>query len=149
MTRMISSSCKPTLLAALFSVGCVPVSVPAPTTHLPNDLGEVTAMGGELKLHMLDGTAYHLSRWVPDQLRTDTIEGTGTLYGLNRMPLHEGRFAIPLDSVALAQIDRGRQIRPFGLSWLATMSTLWGALTITGVADPKSFCGSGPTFSLD
>ena len=125
------------------------ISVPAPTTHLPDRIGEVAKPGDELRLHMLDGTVYHLKRWTLDPTRSDTIEGTGSLYGLNRQPINEGQFLVPLESIALAEIDRGKTIRPFGLSFLATMSTIWGAFTVSCVVDPKSCFGSCPTFYME
>lgn len=58
-------------------------------------------------------------------------------------------LAEPMDSVIFAETNEPRTVAPFGIPLLAVWSTVWGAVTVACVADPKSCFGSCPTFYLD
>ena len=132
------------LLAIL--VGCVHVRQHA--VHDPGEIASLDTVAAPLKIHTQAGTVYQLTQW--QFLPADSVlEGTGTLYGLDRRVLTEGVFRIPLDSMALVETLSTKELHPFGIIGLVTMSVVWGAVTIACTADPKSCFGSCPTFYVD
>lgn len=145
---MPSSRLTPRFLATLWLgalLACVHVR--QPTVHDPRDAATLDSADA-LKVHTRAGTVYQLSRWRVDPFDS-VLDGTGTLYGIDRRPLNAGTFRIRLDSIALLETERTKTLRPFGVYALAGMTTAWGILTIGCVADPKSCFGSCPTFYVD
>lgn len=145
---MPSSRLIPRFLAAL-SLGTLLacVHVRQPTVHDPRAVATLDSTA-QLKVHARAGTVYQLTQWRFDPIDS-VLEGTGTLYGIDRRPLTDGPFRIPLDSIALLETQRTKTLRPFGLASLAGMTTVWGIVTIACVADPKACFGSCPTFYVD
>ncbi len=116
--------------------------------HEPGALATLDSVSAPLKVHTRTGTVYQLSQW--RFLPADSLlEGRGTLYDIDRHPISEGEFRIPLDSMALVETERTKTKHPFGIVALVTMSTVWGVATIACVSDPKSCFGSCPTFYVD
>jgi hypothetical protein len=131
-------------LGALIS--CVHVREPA--LHEPRAIPALAAVAAPLKVHSRAGTVYLLAQWRFDTADS-VLEGTGTLYGIDRQPLASGAFRILLDSIALVETQRTETLHPFGITALAAMTTVWGIVTIACVADPKACFGSCPTFYVD
>lgn len=134
----------PLLLAS--TLACVHVRDPA--VYEPRDALAFDSKADAIKVHTRTGEVYQLAQWhfVPAD---SVLEGRGTLYGIDRRSITNGEFRIPLDSMALVETERTRAKGSFGMAALVTMSTVWGAVTVACVADPKSCFGSCPTFYVD
>src|SRR5258705_63305 len=124
------------------------VHVREPVLHEPRAIPTLAAVAAPLKVHSRAGTVYLLAQWRFDTADS-VLEGTGTLYGIDRQPLATGAFRILLDSIALLETQRMETLHPFGLAALAGMTTVWGIVTIACVVDPKTCFGSCPTFYVD
>jgi hypothetical protein len=96
----------------------------------------------------MSGELYALDTW-HFELANSVIVGSGALYGIDRQAVSQGTFNVPMDSVIFAETNEPRTVVPFGIPLLAIWTTVWGALTVACVADPKSCFGSCPTFYLD
>lgn len=113
-----------------------------PTDVPPPDQGRVRY----LKAHLHSGDMLLLTEWEPVRTGDEALRGTGTRFDAARRPVGTGRFAVPLDSVALLEANRPEAIARVPLTGLAIFTGLMGGVTGVCVADPKSCFGSCPTF---
>jgi hypothetical protein len=96
-----------------------------------------------LKVHLHSGELVVLHDWS----ETDTaLVGTGARYTPDRAPQRTGSITLPFDSIALLEVSVRTGSRPSGVTAMIMWSVVWGAFTISCVADPKSCFGSCPTF---
>ncbi len=156
------------VLGACTLAGACGKTVWNPALHPPDD-PPAAGPNTFLKVHMHSGDLYLLAHWEVDP-GARRIHGTGTRYGPDRRPAGEsadsgflgagsGRaregagsasaFTISMDSIALLESSQRSAIRPAGLTALAVMTTIYGAVTAYCVADPKACFGSCPTFYAD
>lgn len=99
-----------------------------------------------LKVHLHSGQMILLTDWTPVEPADVELRGEGTRFDVARQPAGTGRFAIPLDSIALLEANRPETIKRKPLIGLAVWTGLMGVVTGVCVADPKSCFGSCPTF---
>lgn len=147
----MSSSRRITRFLGLLPLGALVacVHIRQPTVHDPHAVATLDNTAREpLKVHAQAGTVYQLTEWRFDPVDS-VLEGTGTLYGIDRRPRTDGTFRIPLDSIALLETAETKTLRPVGLAVLAGMTTVTAVATIVCVADPKACFGSCPTFYVD
>ncbi|HKA58305.1 MAG TPA: hypothetical protein VKD28_06800 [Gemmatimonadales bacterium] len=146
---MSLSRVAPQLLASLALTSAVAcIHVQQPSVYEPHEIVSLDTFRAPLRVHMKSGIVYQLTQW--NYVADDSVlQARGTLYDIDRTPVSDGEFRIPLDSVALVQTERTKQLHPFGMIGLATMSVIWGSLTVACTADPKSCFGSCPTFYVD
>ncbi len=109
----------------------------------PAQAGALDRRSPYLKVHARDRTLYVLSEWSVDA-EARTVSGAGRLYDVGRKVTGEGRFSVPLDSVALFETNV-TGIHP-AVAALAVMTVASVALTIYCATNPKSCFGSCPTF---
>jgi hypothetical protein len=97
---------------------------------------------------MMSGELYVLDSWrVLDDGRR--LDGTGTLYSVEREPLSEGAVSIDVDEVALFETNQPDEVTPAGTVVLGIMTTVTGALAVYCASNPKSCFGSCPTFYVE
>jgi hypothetical protein len=119
-----------------------------PELHPPGDVPVAPAKLPILKAHMTSGELYVLDSWrVVGDGRG--LEGTGTLYSVEREPVSEGPVSIDVDAVALFETNQPGKVTPAGTVVLGIMTTVTGALAAVCVSDPKSCFGSCPTFYVE
>ncbi|UCE41431.1 MAG: hypothetical protein JSV17_00100 [Candidatus Aminicenantes bacterium] len=96
-----------------------------------------------LKVHMLDGQVYLLSKWEVNE-ENESISGLGRLLDLNRNLVEAGDFSISLQDVAIFETNT---LKPSpAVSTMAVLSVLSLAVTVLCLANPKACFGSCPTF---
>jgi hypothetical protein len=138
----------PRLIPLVLSSALACVHVQQPSVYDPHQLVSLDTFPAPLKVHTKSGTVYQLTQW--NYVAEDSVlQAHGTLYDIDRRPVTDGEFRIPLDSMALVQTERTKELHPFGMIGLVTMSVFWGSLTVACTADPKSCFGSCPTFYVD
>jgi hypothetical protein len=119
-----------------------------PELHPAGEVPVAPAKLPMLKAHMMSGELYVLDSWrVVDEGRG--VEGTGTLYSVEREVLTEGAVSIDVDEVALFETNQPSEVTPAGTVVLGIMTTVTGALAVYCAADPKSCFGSCPTFYVE
>lgn len=134
-----------TLTASLLLSQCVPRYY----QRLKREIRDVSQMGQLdqkspfLKVHMLDGQVYVLSRW--DLMSgKESISGEGRLLNFNREEIEEGPFTIPLNEVALFEtnvLEASKSILA-----MATLTVPSAILSAYCLINPKACFGSCPTF---
>jgi hypothetical protein len=128
-------------------LGTVAACVSTPHLHRPEDAPALRSQSDQpLKVHLRSGQLVVLNQW---QESDSALRGTGTLYRPDRTFERWDQFVIPLESIALLETSTSGAGGGAGITVMAVWSTLWGALTIACVADPKSCFGSCPTFYVD
>lgn len=119
-------------------------AVREPRLISPADSRSLASTNGPLKAHMRSGDLVVLQEW---RETPTTLMGRGTRYGPDRTAKQIGReFALPFDSIALLEVEVRAGRRTTGVVGIAVWTVLYGALTVTCVADPKACFGSCPTF---
>ncbi len=145
MQRLRQAAKVSVLLCVLISSAC---QVGRRRLYEPDAIPRLRNTQAPVKLHLMSGELYALDAW-HFELADSVIVGSGALHGIDRQVLSHGTFSVPMDSVIFAETNEPRSVAPFGIPLLAVWSTVWGALTVGCVADPKSCFGSCPTFYLD
>ena len=133
------------LLCVLTASAC---SVGRRQLYEPDVIPRLSNKQAPVKLHVMSGELYALDVW-HFELADSVIVGSGALHGIDRQVVSRGTFSVPMNSVIFAETNEPRTVAPFGVALLAVWSTVWGAVTVGCVADPKSCFGSCPTFYLD
>ena len=103
-----------------------------------------------LKAHLKNGDVCILK----DSWHVDTIQylisGNGSRYDFNRIRVFEGKFSVPIDSVAIfetnTKIQNPESDRIAALSILAGLDVVLGIVCLT---NPKACFGSCPTFYIN
>jgi hypothetical protein len=148
LTRHQKTAARGLVVVAVVSAlaGCHRVLTPE--LHPPGDVPVAPAKLPILKAHMTSGELYVLDSWrvVEDGRRLD---GTGTLYSVERNPLNEGPVSIRVDEVALFETNQPGEVTPAGTVVLGIMTTVTGALAVYCASNPKSCFGSCPTFYVE
>ncbi|MGD1047349.1 MAG: hypothetical protein ABR899_01195 [Candidatus Krumholzibacteriaceae bacterium] len=112
-------------------------------TLMPDDVKALGKSSPYMKVHMHSGNVYVLEKWSTDETR-QLIEGNGTLYSPERDILHEGRFRIGVDSVAIFETNVLRT--SMAGRALTVFMGITAAVTIACLTNPKACFGSCPTF---
>lgn len=101
-----------------------------------------------LKVHMASGELYVLESWqvVADRRQLD---GTGSLYSLDRELVSTGVVSIEVSAVALFETNRPGRVAPFGSSLLGIMTVVTGGVAAYCGTNPKACFGSCPTFYVE
>jgi hypothetical protein len=129
------------VLAAIATAGCVH-NVRRQLLP-PQSAGALDHASPYLKVHMRDGSVYVLAQWSVDSSGR-SVAGQGERLGPDRLSGGRGRFAVPMDSVALFETNVTR-LHP-GIAALAVVTGASLAVTIYCAANPKACFGSCPTF---
>ena len=109
----------------------------------PNKAETLDKRSPYLKAHLRNGNVHVLSQWsVAPQGRV--VSGEGTLLDANRQIIQEGKFAIPIDSVAIFETNVV-QTSP-SVTALPIVAGVTAAVTLVCIANPKACFGSCPTF---
>jgi hypothetical protein len=119
-----------------------------PELHPPGEVPVAHEDLPILKAHMTSGELYVLDSWkvIEDGRR---LEGTGTLYSMDREEVSVGPVAIEIDEVALFETNQPDDVSSAGTVVLGIMTTVTGAVSVYCLANPKSCFGSCPTFYLE
>jgi hypothetical protein len=96
-----------------------------------------------LKVHMMNGDLFVLSKWRVDEPR-GRIAGTGEQLGSDRMVVRRGEHDIAMADVALYETNEISASPSVGALAVITGASI--ALTIACIANPKACFGSCPTF---
>ena len=145
MRRLRQAAKVSVLLCVLTSSAC---NVGRRQLYEPDVIPQLRNTQAPVKLHLMSGELYALDAW-HFELADSVIVGSGALHGIDRQVVSRGTFRVPMDSIIFAETNEPRSVAPFGIALLAVWSTVWGALTVACVANPKSCFGSCPTFYLD
>ena len=123
-------------------------SVLTPELHPPGEVPVAPEKLPFLKAHMTSGELYVLDSWqlVEDDQR---LEGTGTLYSLDREQVRQGSVSIDVAEVALFETNQSDSVAPAGTIVLGIMTTVTGALAVYCASNPKACFGSCPTFYVE
>ena len=105
-----------------------------------------TRTGSELpylKMHTYDGKVYILNKWKVDR-KDKLVSGNGEYLDENREIISKGEFAVPFDSVVIAETNviSGNS----AATGLGTATVITGIFSAVCIADPKACFGSCPTF---
>jgi hypothetical protein len=106
---------------------------------------------GPLKAHLHGGDLVVFTAWSEDTANR-RITGLGTRYDADRAPrAGAGRVDLPVDSIALLEVDRPSvdAAKGLGITLMASYTVLTGAVSLACLANPKSCFGSCPTFYVD
>lgn len=135
------------VVATVLAAACGP-RVLTPSLHQVSAALDVGGKSVQVKAHMRSGELYVLDSW---RLAEDgrVLEGTGTRYTVLREPRGTGQQALPVEEIALLETNNSEMVSSLGVFGLSTLTTVWGALSVACVADPKSCFGSCPTFYLE
>ncbi len=87
---------------------------------------DIDAMATVIKLHLSSGEVYVLSPWHLDSARR-VIVGTGDRLSPARDRLQSGVFEIPLDSVAVFESNRRKELISVGVSTTTTLGFVGAA----------------------
>lgn len=96
-----------------------------------------------LKVHMLNGRVYILSKWRVDE-EDKTVSGNGDLLDINRNLIKKGSFSASLDEVAIFETNVLKSSPSIMAMSIITVPSL--ALSVYCAANPKACFGSCPTF---
>lgn len=108
----------------------------------PGQVATLDSGSPYLKAHLRSGHVYVLSAWRADS--DATIVGRGQLLDANRVPVSDGEFRVPVDSVSLFETN---VLRPSGArTALTVMAGITAAVAGVCAASPKTCFGSCPTF---
>ncbi len=132
-------------LIITFLVQCVPMYMQRLNREIKtiSQVDELEKNSPYLKVHMLDGKVYVLSKWEVNE-ENESISGLGRLLDLNRNPLEAGNFSISLQDVAIFETNT---LKPSpAVATMAVLSVLSLAATALCIANPKACFGSCPTF---
>ncbi len=148
VTRRRTTGARSLVAVALIAslTGCH--GVLTPELHSPGDVPVAPAKLPILKAHMTSGELYVLDSWrvVADGRR---LEGTGTLYSVERELVSEGPVAIEVSAVALFETNQPDRVRSFGTVLLGIMTVVTGTVAAACASSPKSCFGSCPTFYVE
>jgi hypothetical protein len=123
-------------------------SVLRPELHPPSEVPVAPEDLPVLKAHMVSGELYVLDSWrlVDGEQR---LEGSGTLYSLERERVSQGPVSIDVAEVALFETNQPDTVSSAGTAFMGLMTTVTGALSVYCLANPKSCFGSCPTFYFE
>lgn len=96
-----------------------------------------------LKVHMLNGQVYVLSKWGVDE-ENKTVSGNGNLLDINRNLVKKANFTIPLNDVAIFETNVLKSSPSIMAMSILTVPSL--ALSAYCLTNPKACFGSCPTF---
>lgn len=96
-----------------------------------------------LKVHMLNGQVYILSKWNVNE-ESESVSGKGRLLDFNRKLVDEGDFSISLEEVAIFETNVLKVSPAIAAMTILTVSSL--ILTTVCLINPKACFGSCPTF---
>lgn len=140
---------KATWLAAVsLLLACVQATI-RPTLEAPEYVPPPDAKLVALKVHMKSGELSMLFRGWQVVDSGHALRGVGRRYSVTRLALDSGEIAVPVDSIALIEVDARQATHPFGADLLTLWTILYGVVDVACLADPKSCFGSCPTFYLD
>jgi len=111
----------------------------------PTAAGTLDKKSPYIKVHMRDGALYVLSPWTWSE-SARTVNGTGTLFGVDRSAAKQGDFSVPIDSVALLETNVVKS-SPSVVA-LSIMSGITASIAIYCASNPKACFGSCPTFYI-
>lgn len=98
-----------------------------------------------LKVHTHSGELFVLFTW-DEPAANGSLEGSGARYDLDRRRVEQSRFTIPGADIALLEASSREVVSKFAMTGLSVFTGLYGLVTVTCLADPKSCFGSCPTF---
>lgn len=103
-----------------------------------------------LKAHLHSGEMVVFATWEEDT-ENRLLVGTGRRFGPERETPESGTWVLPVDSVALVEVQGREPALGYGagLTLMASYTVLTAALTVSCLADPKSCFGSCPTFYVE
>ena len=141
MSRMIAI-----LLSGLIISGCLKSMIEREVTEIGRSQQKVHLRDGAVvKAHCPDGRVYLFSSWqVVDSLRW--LEGTATVFDINRDTISTGPVRVPYDSIALIESNTEAPSRMTPLAGLTVLTGVTIAGAIYCISNPKACFGSCPTF---
>jgi len=134
------------LAAVVLAPACKNTTIREDVSQQPPQRETVDGNKPILKAHMDDGDVYVLEQWTI--LGTDVVRGTGHKYDAKRRLDNKGKYAIPIDEVALFETN---VLRPsdgiIAMTVVTGLSLAWTGICMATVAVGAKVCfGSCPTF---